>query len=135
MLEQNCTFKRPFGPLVKVGAATKQTLQRLTFPVLQEAPDRTVVFSAGDEFMDMTQSHTVHIANQATDQSSSREQLRDTRSRPGPPVSGLDQGFKDFLAGFWKPEEPEVSVEFLSFPKASYVLTTTRLLGFYLSTL
>lgn len=80
--------------------------------MLQGTLDRTVVFSAADELMDMTQSLTVNIANQEMDQCSSQEHLRDTRSLPGAPAGGLDQGFRDFLAGLskTKPKEPRHEV-------------------------
>ncbi|XP_056872223.1 uncharacterized protein knl1 isoform X1 [Takifugu flavidus] len=71
--------------------------------------DRTVMFSAADEFMDMTQSHTVNIANQ--EKCSSGEHLRDPRSLPGASVSGLDRGFTDFLAGLSKTKPKEQGPE------------------------
>lgn len=67
--------------------------------VLQVTLDRTIMFSAGDEFMDMTQSHTVNIANQTTDRSSSQKAHQHL---PGASVSGLHQGFKDLIAGLSK---------------------------------
>lgn len=70
------------------------------------------MFSAGDEFMDITQSHTVNIANgslartsqnQTMDNSSSqKEQQHDTQSLSGASVSGWDHGFKDFIADLSK---------------------------------
>lgn len=71
------------------------------------------MFSA--EFMDMTQSLTVNIANQEMDTCSSRERPRDARSLPGASASGSDQGFKDFLAGLSKTNPKEVGVEIISF--------------------
>lgn len=100
--------------------------------MFQGTLDRTVMFSAADEFMDMTQSHTVNIANQEMDTCSSREHLRDTRSLPGASVSGLDQGFKDFLAGLskTKPKEwgHEVGVEIISFLRVFCKRDATQLL-------
>lgn len=67
------------------------------------------MFSAADEFMDMTQSHTVNIANGALEQSqtqhifsSLKEQQQDAGGLPGASVIGSDQGFKDFLMGLSK---------------------------------
>lgn len=57
--------------------------------------------------MDMTQSHTVNIANQDMDKCSSQEHPRDAGSLPGASVSGLDPGFKDFLAGLSKAKPKE----------------------------
>lgn len=100
-------------------------------PVLQGTLDRTVMFSAADEFMDMTQSHTVNIANQ--EKCSSGEHLRDPRSLPGASVSGLDRGFKDFLAGLskTKPKEqgPEVGVEIVSFRRGFCRRNATQSFG------
>lgn len=79
--------------------------------MLQGTLDRTIMFSAGDEFMDMTQSHTVNIASgslahmsqkQTIDNSPSQEEQQHDTRVPGAPVSGMDQGFKDFFAGLFK---------------------------------
>lgn len=80
--------------------------------MLQGTLDKTIMFSAGDEFMDMTQSHTVNIANQTMDKSSSQKQHQhDTRSIPGASVSGLDQGFKDLIAGLSQTKSKEQAHE------------------------
>ena len=84
------------------------------FQVDIDTPDeysqKTTIFSAVDEFMDMTQSHTVNIASGSLAQNrtcgkmdSGLEQRR--RETCGPPrlsANGLDSGFKDFLAGLSK---------------------------------
>lgn len=86
------------------------------------------MFSAGDEFMDMTQSHTVNIASgslahmrqkQTMDNfPSQKEQQRHTRV-PGASASVMDRGFKDFFAGFVKTKSKvpahEVNVEVINF--------------------
>lgn len=92
--------------------------------MLQGALDRTIMFSAGDEFMDMTQSHTVNIASgslahmslkQTVDNSpSQKEQQRDARV-PGAPASRTDPGFQDFFTGLFKTKSKvpghEVNIE------------------------
>lgn len=73
------------------------------------------MFSAGDEFMDMTQSHTVNIASGSlapsihnrtcgkTDSTSSlAERQSETRELPGSSAKGLDSGFKNFLSSLSK---------------------------------
>lgn len=90
------------------------------------------MFSAGDEFMDMTQSHTVNIANQTMDKSSSQKaHQQDTQSLPKASVSGLVQGFKDLIAGLSKTkskkQEHVMRVEIISFVKVFYILNPTQL--------
>lgn len=94
---------------------------------MQRAPDRTIIFSAGDEFMDMTQSHTANIASgslahtsqkQTIDESPpQKEQPRDARV-PGASLSGMDQGFKDFFVGLFKTKSTvpghEVTIEMIN---------------------
>lgn len=79
--------------------------------MLQGTLDRTIMFSAGDEFMDMTQSHTVNIASgslahmsqkQTIDNSKSQKEQQHDTHVPGASVSGMDQGFNDFCAGLFK---------------------------------
>lgn len=95
--------------------------------MLQGTLDSTIMFAAGDEFMDMTQSHTVNIASgslahinqkQTIDNPpSQKEQQHDTRV-PGASVSGTDQGFKDFFAGLFKTNSKvprhEVNIEIIN---------------------
>lgn len=77
--------------------------------------EKTIMFSAGDEFMNMTQSHTVNIAssllpppNQNTrgkmdNASSLEERKRETCGAPGSSANALDPGFEDFLSSLSKP--------------------------------
>lgn len=73
------------------------------------------MFSAGDEFMDMTQSHTVNITSGALappiqnrthgkidNASSLQERRRATCGLPRSSANGLDLGFKDFLTNLSK---------------------------------
>lgn len=84
-----------------------------------EYRQKTIIFSAVDEFMDMTQSHTVNIASGSLarpnqnrtcgkmDSGLSLEQRRhETCGLPRSSVNGLDLGFKDFLAGLSKTSAP-----------------------------
>lgn len=69
------------------------------------------MFSAGDEFMDMTQSHTVNIAsgslapsiqNRGKIESTTSLPERKNETLPGSSANGLDSGFKNFLASLSK---------------------------------
>ncbi|XP_044025456.1 kinetochore scaffold 1 isoform X2 [Siniperca chuatsi] len=87
-----------------------------------EGREKTIMFTAGDEFMDMTQSHTVNIAsgslappNQTFDiflsgkmenASSLEERKREACGLPGSSANGLDLGFKNFLVSLSKPSAP-----------------------------
>lgn len=85
------------------------------------------MFSAADEFMDMTQSHTVSIANGALEQgqnkhvfSCQKEQPQDAGGLPGASVIGFNpEGFKDFFVGLSKTTSNlpghKVSVEIIVF--------------------
>lgn len=79
------------------------------------------MFTAGDEFMDMTRSHTVNIgslapSNQNVDilcsggkmnnASSLEERKREMCGLPGSSANGLDLGFKNFFAGLSKTSAP-----------------------------
>ncbi|XP_078130065.1 uncharacterized protein knl1 [Sander vitreus] len=85
-----------------------------------DCKEKTIMFSAGDEFMNMTQSHTVNIAssllpppNQNLDivhtrgkmdnASSLQEGKRETCGAPGSSANALDLGFEDFLSSLSKP--------------------------------
>lgn len=79
--------------------------------MLQGTLDRTIMFSAGDEFMDMTQSHTVNIASGSLAHMSQKQTIDNCKSQKkqqhdthvlGASVSGMDQGFNDFFAGLSK---------------------------------
>lgn len=72
----------------------------------------------------MTQTHTVNIASgslahmsqkQAIDSSPSENEQQHGAGVPGAPVSGMDQGFKDFFAGLFKTKSKvpghEVNIE------------------------
>ncbi|XP_037607386.1 uncharacterized protein knl1 isoform X2 [Sebastes umbrosus] len=82
--------------------------------------NKTIMFTAGDEFMDMTQSHTVNIASGSsnrpnqnldilhtrgkTDNASSlEERRREACGTPGSSANGLDLGFKNFVSSLSKP--------------------------------
>ncbi|XP_072219003.1 uncharacterized protein [Leuresthes tenuis] len=54
----------------------------------KECKEKTIMFTAGDEFMDMTQSHTVRIASGSL-----------------APTQRLDPGFNEFLVSLSKPSE------------------------------
>lgn len=71
------------------------------------------MFSAGDEFMDMTQSHTVNIAsgslapsihNRGKNESTSSlaERRSETCDLPGSSANGLDSGFQNVLTSLSK---------------------------------
>lgn len=71
------------------------------------------MFSAGDEFMDMTQSHTVNIASgslapsihnrgKIESTSSLTERRSETRDLPGSSANDLASGFKNFLTSLSK---------------------------------
>lgn len=92
------------------------------------------MFSAGDEFMDMTQSHTVNIASgslvhmsqkQTPDNPPSQKEQQHGTRVPGASVSGTDQGFKDFFAGLFKPKSKvlglEVNIEIINLPFFSLI--------------
>ncbi len=79
------------------------------------------MFTAGDEFMDMTQSHTVNIASGSLAPSDQNLDIFHTRGKmhsalsleerkpetpPGSSTSGLDQGFDNFLASLSKTNAP-----------------------------
>ncbi|XP_028460214.1 uncharacterized protein knl1 [Perca flavescens] len=85
----------------------------------EDCKEKTIMFSAGDEFMNMTQSHTVNIAssllpprNQNLDivhthgkmdtASSLEERKRETCGAPGSSANALDIGFEDFLSSLSK---------------------------------
>ncbi|XP_035474436.2 uncharacterized protein knl1 isoform X2 [Scophthalmus maximus] len=89
------------GP-VKDAASLKNPSQnashprrKVNFDARDERTEKTIMFSADDEFMDMTQSHTVNIA---------RGPLAPQQESAG----GLDLGFKNFLTGLSKPTGPGV---------------------------
>lgn len=95
--------------------------------MLQGALDRSIMFSAGDEFMDMTQSHTVNIASgsvahisqtQTVDKSPSQKVQQHDTCVPGASASGMDQGLKDFFAGPFKTKSEvlghDVSIEMIN---------------------
>ncbi|CAJ1078348.1 kinetochore scaffold 1 isoform X1 [Xyrichtys novacula] len=63
--------------------------------VTDEYRERTIMFTAGDDVMDMTQSHTVHIARGSKIDSASSLTERKTK---GSSTNGLDLGFKNLLA-------------------------------------
>ncbi|TNN60636.1 hypothetical protein EYF80_029109 [Liparis tanakae] len=83
-----------------------------------ECREKTIMFTAGDEMVDMTQSHTVNIglfapSDQDVDAfhtrgkmdyaSSQEERKRDTLVTPGLSANGLNLGFKNFLSSFATP--------------------------------
>ncbi|XP_074472663.1 uncharacterized protein knl1 isoform X2 [Sebastes fasciatus] len=82
--------------------------------------NKTIMFTAGDEFMDMTQSHMVNIASGSSNRpnqnldilhtrgkmdnaSSLEERKRETCGTPGSSANGLDLGFKNFVSSLSKP--------------------------------
>lgn len=79
-----------------------------------ECREKTIVFTAGDEFMDMTQSHTVNIASGSLAPSKQKvdialsleERKRETCGPPGLSASGSDRGFNNFLASLSKTSAP-----------------------------
>ncbi|XP_034436001.1 uncharacterized protein knl1 isoform X4 [Hippoglossus hippoglossus] len=73
-----------------------QPRRKVNFNARDECTEKTIRFTAGDEFMDMTQSHTVNIA---------RGPLA---PQPGS-ADGLESGFKNFLTGLSKPTVPSVN--------------------------
>ncbi|AWP20304.1 putative protein CASC5 [Scophthalmus maximus] len=88
----------------KAAATTENRVQKVNieyrsgpvnFDARDERTEKTIMFSADDEFMDMTQSHTVNIA---------RGPLAPQQESAG----GLDLGFKNFLTGLSKPTGPGV---------------------------
>ncbi|KAA8583000.1 hypothetical protein FQN60_015546 [Etheostoma spectabile] len=85
-----------------------------------DCKEKTIMFSAGDEFMNMTQSHTVNIAssllpppNQNLDivhtlgkmdnASSLEERKHEAGGAPGLSANAMDLGFEDFLSSLSKP--------------------------------
>ncbi|XP_053301738.1 uncharacterized protein knl1 [Pleuronectes platessa] len=78
------------------GRNASQPRRKVNLNARDENTDKTIRFTAGDEFMDMTQSHTVNI---------SRGPLAPQ------PVSadGLESGFKNFLTGLSKTTVPSVN--------------------------
>ncbi|XP_073348418.1 uncharacterized protein knl1 isoform X2 [Pagrus major] len=77
--------------------------------------EKTVVFTAGNEFMDMTQSHTVNIdsgslappnqnriSGKVDNASTLVERKRETCGLPSSSANGLDLGFQRFLSGLSK---------------------------------
>ncbi|XP_056284455.1 uncharacterized protein LOC130202747 [Pseudoliparis swirei] len=86
-----------------------------------ECREKTIMFTAGDEMVDMTQSHTVNIglfapSDQDVDAfvtrgkmdyaSSLEERKRDTLGTPGLSANSLNLGFKNFLSSFSTPGAP-----------------------------
>lgn len=71
-------------------------LLQVNFETRDECRDKTVMFAAGDDFMDMTQSHTVNIAGGLL----APQQMS---------ADSLDPGFKSFLASLSKPSDPSVN--------------------------
>nr|XP_019953020.1 PREDICTED: protein CASC5 [Paralichthys olivaceus] len=69
---------------------------KVNFNARDEYTDKTIRFTEDEEFMDMTQSHTVGIA---------RGPLAPQQVSP----QGLDSGFKSFLTGLSKPTVPSVN--------------------------
>ncbi|XP_042359880.1 uncharacterized protein LOC121955861 [Plectropomus leopardus] len=94
---------------------------KVNFDPKDECREKTIMFSAGDEFMDMTQSHTVNIASGSSappnqsifltrgkmDSASTaamlQERKRDTCGVPSSSANGLDPEFQDFLSSLFKP--------------------------------
>ncbi|KAM8726119.1 uncharacterized protein knl1 isoform 1-T2 [Acanthopagrus schlegelii] len=77
--------------------------------------EKTIVFTAGNEFMDMTQSHTVNIdsgslappkqnciSGKVDNASALMGRKHETCGLPGSSANGLDQGFKHFISGLSK---------------------------------
>lgn len=90
--------------------------------------DRTIMFSAGAECMDMTQSHTVNIASGSLAHMSQKQTMDDFPSQkaqqhhtrvPGASVSGMDEEFQDLFSGFVKTKSKvpahEVNIEVFIF--------------------
>ncbi|GLD49688.1 uncharacterized protein AKAME5_000333900 [Lates japonicus] len=69
---------------------------KVNFEARDECRDKTVMFAADDDFMDMTQSHTVNIAGGPL----APQQMS---------ADSLDPGFKSFLASLSKPSDPSVN--------------------------
>ncbi|XP_034756666.1 kinetochore scaffold 1 [Etheostoma cragini] len=85
-----------------------------------DCKEKTIMFFAGDEFMNMTQSHTVNIANsllpplnqnldivhtlgKMDNASSLEERKREAGGAPGSSANAMDLGFEDFLSSLSKP--------------------------------
>ncbi|XP_023270916.1 kinetochore scaffold 1 isoform X2 [Seriola lalandi dorsalis] len=69
---------------------------KVNFDAKNECREKTMMFTADDEFMDMTQSHTVNIAHGPL----ALQQMS---------AGGLDTGFNNFLASLSKPSGPTVN--------------------------
>ncbi|XP_071323973.1 outer kinetochore KNL1 complex subunit KNL1 isoform X2 [Trachinotus anak] len=89
---------------------------KVNFDARDECKEKTIMFTADDEFMDMTQSHTVNIAH-------------------GPlapqkmSADGLDTGSKNFLPSLSKPSDPSVNpfIERMVPPTAASINTNSSL--------
>lgn len=98
------------------------------------------MFSAGDDFMDMAQCHTVNIAScslahpnqnhtcgKMESGSSLKEREHDMCGLAAPSVNGLDLGFKDFLTGLSKRNAPAGNAEIVRMvPSAAACSMKTR---------
>ncbi|KAM7367656.1 hypothetical protein PAMP_013941 [Pampus punctatissimus] len=99
--------------------ASRQSTSKVNFDPKDECREKTIRFTADDALMDVTQSHTVNIANgplappnQSLDIFSSCGKMDYTSSleeRQGATGKGFDPGFKNFLANLSKPNGPSVN--------------------------
>ncbi|XP_027140214.1 kinetochore scaffold 1 [Larimichthys crocea] len=108
---------------------TSHQRHKVDFDTKDECREKTIIFTASNEFMDMTQSHTVNIASglfAPPNQSNTRleERKRETCGTPGIPSNGLDLGFKSFLASLSK-TVPTAAVSSKA-PEENRSLNTTR---------
>nr|XP_046228296.1 kinetochore scaffold 1 isoform X2 [Scatophagus argus] len=95
---------------------------KVSLDTKDECREKTIMFTAGDEFMDMTQSHTVNISSgslappnqnrtcgKRDNASSLEERKRETCGLPSSSASGLDPGFQNFLASLSKTSVPNAN--------------------------
>ncbi|XP_060907689.1 kinetochore scaffold 1 [Labrus mixtus] len=95
--------------------------QRVNLDSKDEHREKTIVFTAGDDFMDMTQSQTVNIASGSFPPQNKNVAVLQTgrkvdhslslkeRKTDGSSTNGVDVGLKSFLASLSKPSGPSAN--------------------------
>uniref|UniRef100_A0A8C4GIP2 Knl1 C-terminal RWD domain-containing protein n=1 Tax=Dicentrarchus labrax TaxID=13489 RepID=A0A8C4GIP2_DICLA len=96
--------------------------QNVNLHTKDECREKIIIFTAGDEFMDVTQSHTVNIASgslappnqncslgKMDNASSLEERKQKICGPPGSSANGVDLGFKNFLANLYEKSAPSGS--------------------------